>query len=221
MTIGPASRRLDALARWTVRHEVASESSSLAADTEAGTNDPNPSRRTFLQRATAAVVLSSFSRLLFAERAFADTPGCVKGAEKFSIEKFKFCVDKPLEALETWGKAFDTASEALGRTTSRTSRARLLKIIDDASKGRARAGRQLEKCNFQFIEDRAQSYFNCNNKAAPFDAATGVTGPTGDSGGCPPLTYRCTGGGELQCCFDGTYCCICGVCCVYSDCRCC
>jgi hypothetical protein len=42
---------------------------------------------------------------------------------------------------------------------------------------------------------------------------------------CPPSTFACPSPVDpkspVGCCYEGTFCCDCGPCCIYVDCRCC
>ncbi|MFN8217910.1 MAG: hypothetical protein U0R71_15050 [Solirubrobacterales bacterium] len=182
---------LDSLARRAAGGGRAGDGPRRPADPAA----EGTTRRRALQTAAGAagaVAVFGPGRLLKPAAAAAATT-CSQISSEVSYKDFQACVKGPLEDLTETSEAIQDAEEHLRVQKKPAARRRLRRIIEDLTRRRNRALKEVEFCNGVFAQDRAEGEAKCQ-------AAGGGsgTGSGGNGSGCEPGFVLC--GPENYCC---------------------
>jgi hypothetical protein len=182
-----------------------------------------------LLTAVTAGLLATPLRFLWPAPARAATTtvvACLQGNSSLLLAVFQECVRQPQSAFDLYGQAIQSATSDLA-TARGARRQRLLGIIDRSTKGRERALRQIEACNFQLVADLQAGREACRNPQAAGGSGGGGAGGGGANNNCDPtqeiqcgdLCCNATGSPECclcpktaryQCCANGSNCTCCG-----------
>jgi hypothetical protein len=151
-----------------------------------------------------AVALSGPLRLLQPTAARAATTCGLISFEKVYAD-FQACVKGPLEEFEETSEAIQEREEFLRAQKKPAARRRLRTQIQDLTRRRERALKNIEFCNGAFVQDRAEGEAKCQASNPPSGEAGGGGGTGGGGVGCEAGYVLC--GPENYCCNSGNaYC---------------
>lgn len=157
-------------------------------------------RRRALQLAAGgagAVALSGSLRLIQPTPARAATTCGLVSFEKVNAD-FQACVKGPLEEFEETNELIQEKEEFLRDQKKPAARRRLRKLIQESTRRRERALKNIEFCNGVFVQDRAEGEAKCQASNSP-SGEGGTGGGTGGGGvGCEAGFVLC--GPENYCC---------------------
>ncbi len=151
-----------------------------------------------------AVALSGPLQLFRQQPARAATTCGAISFEKV-YDDFQACVKRPLEELEETNELIQEKEEFLRVQKKPAARRRLKKLIQESTRRRDRAIKNIEFCNGVFVQDRAEGEAKCQAANSPSGEAGGGGGTGGGGAGCEPGFVLC--GPENYCCNTGNaYC---------------
>ena len=224
-TAGP--RWLESLARRAARGQVTPLPITEVSPTAPG---QNISRRTVLRSAAAAALVAGPLRFLIPATAHASSTAlqdCNAANFKRTYDAFQACVNGPLGAFKdsqdtiAYNEELLTHVGSLAPGKRAAARKRLMKEINKATRERDRAIKQLEDCNFKWLNDQAAGESDCQAANPPVIKSPGGGSGSGGGGGCDNgyilcgdyccnLTYAtCVGCNSMPvCCRIGGSCCV-------------
>jgi hypothetical protein len=144
-----------------------------------------------------AVALAGPLQLLRQQPARAATTCGLVSFEKVYAD-FQACVKLPLLEFEETNEVIQEKEEFLRDQKKPSARRRLRKLIQEATRRRERAIKNIEFCNGAFVQDRAEGEAKCQ-------AANSPSGEGGTGGGTGGGTVGCEAGFVL--CGPENYCC--------------
>lgn len=187
---------LDSLAR----RAAGGGSGAAGAPRDLGGPASGTTRRRALQLAAGgagAVALSGSLRLLGPAPARAATTCGLINFEKVSAD-FQACVKGPLEVFEETSELIQEKGELLRAQKKPAARRRLRKQIQELTRRRERALKDIEFCNGAFVQDRAEGEATCRASNPPSGEAGTGGGAGGGRVGCEAGFVLC--GPENDCC---------------------
>jgi hypothetical protein len=173
----------------------------------AGSTAPGTTRRRALRLvagAAGAVAVSGPLRLLQPSTASAYTTCGLINMEETAAD-FRACVKGPLEEFEETNEVIQEKEDLLRAQKKPAARRRLRKLIEDLTRRRNRALKNIEFCNGAFAQDRAEGEAKCQASNPPSGEAGSGGGTGGGSVGCEAGFVLC--GPENYCCnTNNAYC---------------
>jgi hypothetical protein len=144
-----------------------------------------------------AVALSGPLRLLQPPPARAATTCAQISFEKVYAD-FQACVKGPLEEFEETNELIEEKEEFLRVQKKPAARRRLRKMVQELTRRRERALKNIEFCNGAFVQDRAEAEAKCQASSPPSAEPGGGGGTGGGGAGCEAGFVLC--GPENYCC---------------------